>query len=264
MAGEIPSSLGNLSNLERLTLWSNQLTGTIPSSLGNLSNLEWLYLNGNQLAGEIPSSLGNLSNLTDLGLNGNQLAGEIPSSLGNLSNLERLYLAGNQLTGCVPAALRDVEYNDFADLALPFCDTLPAMVTLSSDTISSGENITITGRNFPALATVEVMEIGGVDVRPVPAPQTSTDGDFESTVLVPQLVPATHIVLVQVGRTLVTTSLEIVAAVADTPASYDSNGNGTIELSELFDAIDDYFAGGISLAVLFDIIDLYFSGDSVG
>ena len=44
-----------------------------------------------------------------------------------------------------------------------------------------------------------------------------------------------------------------------TPASYDSNGNGTIELSELIAAIDDYFAGGISLTVLFDIIDLYFS-----
>ena len=55
-----------------------------------------------------------------------------------------------------------------------------------------------------------------------------------------------------------------VAAEAGTPASYDSNGNGIIELSELFVAIDDYFAGKISLTVLFDIIDFYFSGDRVG
>ena len=55
-----------------------------------------------------------------------------------------------------------------------------------------------------------------------------------------------------------------VAAVAGTPASYDSNGNGIIELSELFDAIDDYFAGRISLTVLFDIIGFYFSGDRIG
>ena len=48
-----------------------------------------------------------------------------------------------------------------------------------------------------------------------------------------------------------------------TPASYDSDGNGTIELTELFDAIDDYFAGDISLTILFDIIDFYFSGDPV-
>ena len=58
--------------------------------------------------------------------------------------------------------------------------------------------------------------------------------------------------------------LATLAAAPGTPASYDSNGNGTIELPELFDAIDDYFAGEISLPVLFDIIDLYFSGDSVG
>ena len=54
-----------------------------------------------------------------------------------------------------------------------------------------------------------------------------------------------------------------VAAEAGTPASYDSNGNGIIELPELFDAIDDYFADEISLTVLFDIIDFYFSGDRV-
>ena len=55
-----------------------------------------------------------------------------------------------------------------------------------------------------------------------------------------------------------------VAADAGTPASYDSNGNGIIELPELFVAIDDYFGGEISLTVLFEIIDFYFSGDRVG
>ena len=54
-----------------------------------------------------------------------------------------------------------------------------------------------------------------------------------------------------------------VAADAGTPASYDSNRNGIIQLPELFDAIDDYFGGEISLTVLFDIIDFYFSGDRV-
>ena len=58
-------------------------------------------------------------------------------------------------------------------------ETPGAMVTLSSDSVASGENITISGLNFPAFATVAVMEIGGVDVRPVPAPATSIDGDFD-------------------------------------------------------------------------------------
>ena len=267
----------------------------------------------------------------------------------------------------------------------PVQETPGATVTLSSDTISSGENITITGRNFPAFATVAVIEIGGVDVRPVPAPATSIDGYFESPVLVPRLEPGSQTVWVRVGQTTATTFLEIVASMpqanehsatrsfsettvppgaeimvnialseygrggsvaetlpegftfvsgsvewtggggfvrpsgnqlrvvlagagvtnviykvtapseaggpfeftgnfvnfdgesvdiggdstvtvaADTgtPASYDSNRNGIIELPELFDAIDDYFADEISLTVLFDIIDFYFSGDRV-
>ena len=267
----------------------------------------------------------------------------------------------------------------------PAQETPGATVTLSSDTISSGKTITITGRNFPAFATVAVIEIGGVGVRPVPAPATSIDGDFESTVLVPLLEPGIHTVSVRVSQTTATTFLEIVASMpqanehsatrsfsettvppgaeimvnialseygrggsvaetlpegftfvsgsvewtggggfvrpsgnqlrvvlagagvtnviykvtapseaggpfeftgnfvnfdgesvdiggdstvtvaADTgtPASYDSNRNGIIELPELFDAIDDYFADEISLTVLFDIIDFYFSGDRV-
>ena len=78
-------------------------------------------------------------------------------------------------------------------------ETPGAMVTLSSDTISSGENITISGMNFPAFATVAVMEIGGVDVRPVPAPSTSIDGDFSTTVLVPQLELGNQTVSIRVS-----------------------------------------------------------------
>ena len=167
MTGTIPAELGNLSSLRKLWLSRNGLTGPIPAELGSLPNLERLSLGGNQLTGTIPPELGSLTNLTELRLNHNQLTGTIPSSLGNLTNLQVIGIAGNRLTGCVPSALRDVEYNDFAQLGLPFCGT---------------------------------------------------------------------------------------------PASYDSNGNGIIELPELFDAIDDYFAGKISLTVLFDIIDFYFSG----
>ena len=94
-----------------------------------------------------------------------------------------------------------------------------AMVSLSMDSVASGQSITISGMNFPAFATVAVMEIGGVDVRPVPAPATSIDGDFESTVLVPQLELGNQTVSVRVSQTTITTFLNIgTVAVSRDPA----------------------------------------------
>ena len=42
-------------------------------------------------------------------------------------------------------------------------------------------------------------------------------------------------------------------------AGYDANGDGAIDIGELFTAIDDYFAGVIGIGELFTIIDVYFS-----
>ena len=90
--------------------------------MGNLSQLESLSLHRNQLTGPVPFQLGNLVKLTRLRLNDNQLSGNIPAALGNLSSLTFLRLAGtNQFTGCVPSGLRGVADNDLADLGLPFC-----------------------------------------------------------------------------------------------------------------------------------------------
>ncbi len=121
LRGEIPAELGNLASLQVLQFNENQLRGEIPAELGNLANLGVLQFNENQLSEEIPPELGNLASLQVLNLSGNQLRGEIPSELGNLANLNSLYLSGNRLTGCVPAGLRDVRFNDFDRLGLPFC-----------------------------------------------------------------------------------------------------------------------------------------------
>ena len=121
LSGPIPSELGNLDNLEWLSLRSNQLSGPIPSELGNLANLKFLGLSGNQSSGSIPSELGNLANLEGLWLENNQLSGSIPPELGNLANLESLGLSGNQLSGCVPAALLAVPNSDLHNLGLPSC-----------------------------------------------------------------------------------------------------------------------------------------------
>ena len=105
LTGDIPPELSLLTNLQLLALGGNQLSGEVPSSLGNITNLEELYLWGNQLTGPIPVGLGTLNNLHGLHLDGNQLSGEIPAELGSLTKLDWLYLSGNQLTGPIPASL---------------------------------------------------------------------------------------------------------------------------------------------------------------
>ena len=105
LSGAIPSSLGGLTNLEILGFSHNQLSGTIPSSLGGLTNLRWLRLSDNQLSGTIPSSLDGLTALEQLWLDDNQLSGTIPSSLGGLTNLEQLSIQRNQLSGAIPSSL---------------------------------------------------------------------------------------------------------------------------------------------------------------
>jgi hypothetical protein len=116
LSGKIPSSLGNLRSLENLLLSDNQLSGTIPSSIGNLESLETLNLSTNQLSGSIPSALGKLPNLFNLYLQNNQLNGNIPSSLGN-SFLFNLYLNNNQLSGGIPSSIGNLEFLETLDLS---------------------------------------------------------------------------------------------------------------------------------------------------
>ena len=95
MTGEIPSELGNLANLEVLSLRDNQLTGEISPELGSLATLERLWLFNNQLTGEIPSELGNLANLEVLSLRDNQLSGMVPQTLAGLTMLESFSFYNN-------------------------------------------------------------------------------------------------------------------------------------------------------------------------
>ena len=105
LSGSIPPELGNLTKLRKLDLSVNWLTGTIPPELGRLSNLEELTLSRNGLEGGIPPEIGNLTKLEELRLLRTGLEGDIPEELGNLSNLKTLDIRDNKLTGCVPAEL---------------------------------------------------------------------------------------------------------------------------------------------------------------
>jgi Leucine-rich repeat (LRR) protein len=102
-------SLGNCTNLQILSLYSNQLEGHVPTSIGNISvKLQILLLGYNQLSGGFPSGIANLHNLIWFELEGNQFTGKVPEWLGALNSLQRLSLNNNNFTGFIPPSLSNL------------------------------------------------------------------------------------------------------------------------------------------------------------
>lgn len=102
LVGQLPLGLGNLTQLETLSLRSNMLSGSIPSDFANLRSLRNLYLQRNSFSDEIPPVLFSIQSLVRLNLAHNQFVGQISSGFNNLTNLEVLNLEGNQLAGVIP------------------------------------------------------------------------------------------------------------------------------------------------------------------
>ena len=130
LTGPIPSTIFNISKLEVIDLDMNRLLGPIPSTIGLAVNLKELYLRENELNGRIPDSISNASQLTILELSSNSFSGPIPTTLGNLRNLEDLYLYSNQLTA--ESSTQDLNFLS----SLTSCKSLRRIV-LSNNPLSS-------------------------------------------------------------------------------------------------------------------------------
>ena len=174
LSGPIPSELGNLSSLDRLSLWANHLTGPIPASLANLTSLDTLELTSNELTGPIPAWLGNLTNLRSLHLTQNQFSGSIPASLGNLTNLVALSIGQNQLTGSIPAslgnltALRALHLNN-NELSGALPDALGNLINVENVSFYRNQLTGSIPASFANLDKLEVFSLGFNDLTgPVP------------------------------------------------------------------------------------------------
>ena len=165
LSGGLPSSLGDLTNLQELWLSGNEFSGALPSSLGDLTNLQTLLLNGNEFSGALPSSLGNLTRLQTLWLASNNFSGALPSWLGNLTNLESLVLANNNFSGALPSWLGNLTNLESLVLANNnFSGALPSWLgNLTNLCKSYGLAITSYRAALPAslvnLANLEVLDL---------------------------------------------------------------------------------------------------------
>lgn len=87
--GNIPTSLGQLTQLQLLGLQNNLFRNEIPREIWTLKELSAIYLDGNRLTGTIPTEVENLDKLLDFRLRNNRMKGSLPSSLGTLSEFFR-------------------------------------------------------------------------------------------------------------------------------------------------------------------------------
>ena len=137
LTGRIPPELGDLINLETLSLSMNQLSGSIPPELGKLANLRTLSLSRNRLTGTLPRELGSLIRLERLDLAVSYdltltpprplyvLSGPLPPELGNLIRLKELDLRGHKFTGTLPSGF--ARLSELSYLALT-CNSLSGPV----------------------------------------------------------------------------------------------------------------------------------------
>lgn len=131
LKGNLPLTVGNLTNLQYLDLSDNDLTGRMPRELRKFDDLKYLDLSGNQFKGKLPITLNRMADLVYLDFGGNNFDGDLPTSLTELSNLNALVLADNNFTGGMPEGMENLKKLEKLYISKNNFDNLDNLMALS-------------------------------------------------------------------------------------------------------------------------------------
>jgi hypothetical protein len=172
MSGSLSPTLSNLTALESLSFFGNSFFGALPSSLGSLAMLQELDLRGNSFSGSIPVEYGLFPRLERLRLGHNSLDDDIENvllSLQQLTSLTLIDLSDNSFFGTVPehfSYLPKIEQIDFSGNRLT--GSIPSVF----ESFTLLRFIDISGNDFSGslstalcdIATLRNVKIGGMSM----------------------------------------------------------------------------------------------------
>ncbi|XP_047055864.1 tyrosine-sulfated glycopeptide receptor 1-like [Lolium rigidum] len=119
LTGELPASIGALTVLEELRLGKNNLTGTIPPALSNWTSLTYLDLRSNSFVGDLGAyDFSGLVNLTVFDVAANNFSGTMPRTIYSCTSVTALRVANNEITGQVAPEIGNMVKLQFISLTI--------------------------------------------------------------------------------------------------------------------------------------------------
>ncbi|KAF7087065.1 hypothetical protein CFC21_090286 [Triticum aestivum] len=149
MTGNLPSWIGNMTNLSVLHAPENMLSGPLPVGVGAPSNLKWLILGNNNFSGVLlKEQFANLGKLELLDLSHNNFSGVLlKEQFANLGKLEFLDLSHNNFSG----VLLKEHFASLGDLKILYLSCNNFSGVLSNEQFASLGNLKLldlSGNNF--------------------------------------------------------------------------------------------------------------------